>query len=460
VANEEHLLILRQGPDVWNKWREQNPETTPNLLSADLSEEYLSGANLSGGFLRAIDFSDAKLSDADLSGANLKYAKLIGADLNGADLNGADLGGADLSGANLHYAKLIGADLHYAKLDSADLSGADLNGANLSNAHLFGTNLIDAKLIGADLRDALLHAARLINAKLDEANLTGACLWETQRAGWSIRGISCESIYWGKKWEEKATYQLGDFERLFTDKTKIRLLYQDGISPLEIATLPALIQHLEASYPGCGLRLVSIREESGGAVVELAIEDFNEYSPHQLKQLQSGLEAEARERIEYQRQALLERDTRLHLEGEIKQLNLVVEKVIDKLALRPSIYVNNQGGFMGDKYDISGQAGAIGPNANAHDMTFNQVWNQLQGSIDLPKLADELSRLRQEMKKEAIEPGQDIAVSEIAKAEQSAKAGEGSKTLEHLKSAGKWALDIATKIGTSLAVEALKKSLG
>ncbi len=106
-----------------------------------------------------------------------------------------------------------------------------------------------------------------------------------------------------------------------------------------------------------------------------------------------------------------------------------------------------------------GQAGAIGPNAQAHDMAFNQVWTELEATTDIPKLAMELFQLRQEKRKIAIEPEHDIAVSEIAKAEQAAKAGNGSKTVAHLESAGKWALDIATKIGTSLAVEAIKKSM-
>lgn len=113
---------------------------------------------------------------------------------------------------------------------------------------------------------------------------------------------------------------------------------------------------------------------------------------------------------------------------------------------------------MRDLY-TTGQAGAIGPNAHAHDMTFNQIWNYMQSSVDLSQLANELTRLRQEMKKEAIEPEQDIAVSEIAKAEQAAKSGYGAKTLGHLKSAGKWAFDVATKIGTSLAAKAIKKSM-
>lgn len=113
---------------------------------------------------------------------------------------------------------------------------------------------------------------------------------------------------------------------------------------------------------------------------------------------------------------------------------------------------------MGDKYNV-GQGGAIGPNAHAHDMAFNQIWNQVQGTIELLKLAEELATLRRAMKQEALDAEQDIAVSEVAKAEQSAKIGNGPKTIEHLRSAGKWALDVATKIGTSLAVEVIKKSI-
>jgi hypothetical protein len=41
------------------------------------------------------------------------------------------------------------------------------------------------------------------------------------------------------------------------------------------------------------------------------------------------------------------------------------------------ITVNNQGGFMGDQYNV-GQAGAVGPNAHAHNMVFNQIGSQIE----------------------------------------------------------------------------------
>jgi hypothetical protein len=55
----------------------------------------------------------------------------------------------------------------------------------------------------------------------------------------------------------------------------------------------------------------------------------------------------------------------------------------------------------GDTYNISGQVGAVGPNSRAEHNTFNQIWNQSKDSIDLPKLAEELERLRTAMKQNA-----------------------------------------------------------
>ena len=51
----------------------------------------------------------------------------------------------------------------------------------------------------------------------------------------------------------------------------------------------------------------------------------------------------------------------------------------------------------GDRYS-AGQAGAIGPGAHAHHMTFQQIWNQSASEIDLSLLARELSTLRQSLK--------------------------------------------------------------
>lgn len=85
------------------------------------------------------------------------------------------------------------------------------------------------------------------------------------------------------------------------------------------------------------------------------------------------------------------------------------------------------GGFSMNKFDISGgQIGVAGSHIHAHDMTFTQIGSQIENTVDLLQLADELSELRKAMKQEAIEADQDIAVSDIAKAEQAARARNAS----------------------------------
>ena len=109
VGNLDFLGILRQGPEVWNAWRKENPYVVI----------YLKGVNL----------READLETANLQGANLEKANLQGANLQHADLEGAYLQKADLRGAYLQYTNLQG-----AYLQKADLQGAYLRGANFDGA--------------------------------------------------------------------------------------------------------------------------------------------------------------------------------------------------------------------------------------------------------------------------------------------------------------------------------------
>jgi len=48
MPNQKHLRILRQGVEVWNKWREENPYIKPDLEMADLRRMDLFGVNFRG----------------------------------------------------------------------------------------------------------------------------------------------------------------------------------------------------------------------------------------------------------------------------------------------------------------------------------------------------------------------------------------------------------------------------
>jgi hypothetical protein len=115
---------------------------------------------------------------------------------------------------------------------------------------------------------------------------------------------------------------------------------------------------------------------------------------------------------------------------------------------------------MGDRYEVHGQVGAVGPNSHVHDVTLQQTWIELSDQIDLPTLASELSRLRIALRERATTIDDDKAVAEIAQAEIAAQHGDGPGALRNLKKAGRWALDIALSIGVDVATGAIKVALG
>lgn len=146
MANQEHLEILKQGVEVWNKWRREHLKITPNINGAVLTYTDLSRVNLFGTDLSRAILIHTNFFGANLFGANLLRAELNGTELSYADLSLAVLTGANLSSANLRGANLTGTNLRGANLSSANLTGANLTKTILSNAILTDTDFTDAKL--------------------------------------------------------------------------------------------------------------------------------------------------------------------------------------------------------------------------------------------------------------------------------------------------------------------------
>ena len=73
MANQEQLDILKQGVQVWNRWRGEHPD----IIRPDLSNTNLYNANLSGA-----DLSYANLNDADLKEAIVGYTSFGDVDLS------------------------------------------------------------------------------------------------------------------------------------------------------------------------------------------------------------------------------------------------------------------------------------------------------------------------------------------------------------------------------------------
>jgi hypothetical protein len=114
----------------------------------------------------------------------------------------------------------------------------------------------------------------------------------------------------------------------------------------------------------------------------------------------------------------------------------------------------------GDAYVNKGQAGVMGPSGTAGGNIFQQTWTDAQGSIDLKSLSADLLTLRKQLRELDQDGSHDIEIGAVAAAEKAAAAGDPPEVLNHLKAAGKWAFEMATKVGTSVAAAALKTALG
>lgn len=253
-----------------------------------------SGHDIGGLMLRNVSLAGSNLSGQQLARIDFSNSNLVDANLQGADLTSAIFTNAQLAGANFKGANIKGAIFKSASLEGVDLRGMDLTKADLTNANL----------IGCDLRET-----NLSKAKLNDANITGSKLWNVTTTGWVIANIQCNLAYWDKGGKEKTVYRTHEFERIFGESITIELRYPYRLADHELATLPIFIEHLAAVNWGIILRLKSISDVAGGALVKFVVEEVGAHNPTQLK---ARLQDEA-DRIQLA-QLSLRTNSQLHLQ--------------------------------------------------------------------------------------------------------------------------------------------------
>jgi len=161
MANEEQLAILRQGVEVWNRWREENQDNKVDL----------SGANLYGANLRRVD-----LNKANLETANLSYANLTGANFTGANLTRTILTGADLRQANLRVDHLVDCNFFDALVGQTIFGSLDLGEiTGLKKAHHYSPSTIGTDTISKSkgkIPEIFLRGCGLSDVDIEYSKLT------------------------------------------------------------------------------------------------------------------------------------------------------------------------------------------------------------------------------------------------------------------------------------------------
>ena len=182
MADQQHLTILLQGINIWNKWRIDNPDIKPDLSKVSLYNHNVYEFVVRGpgitivrdkAFFKEVDFSDTNLSGAYLhnvvfNGSNFRDASPEGAILTEAHLNKCVLLNANLTNAKLQNSYLVDSNLQGSIFYQAKLSYA-----NLSNSNAFETNFESADLYGVKFDTVKLWNNNFKNASLPTANLSG-----------------------------------------------------------------------------------------------------------------------------------------------------------------------------------------------------------------------------------------------------------------------------------------------
>jgi len=235
---------------------------------------------------------------------------------------------------------------------------------------------------------------------------------------------------------------------------------------------PTVRAKVRIEQEGVRIRMTIETQEGNRELIEHTLEDYGlvlmgqklpeDLVPERLQAmaLRHKLELVSME-LRFQKELFIE--TRESQRGRVESLERQVTElqrmIGGKLMQAPKLInsVNIDGGIMGDKYKV-GQAGAVGRNAEA--LNVSQVWNEIRNQCNLADLADDLARLRKELKARSVESEHDEEIGSVAAAEKAAREQDGPKTLSMLRGAGKWALDVAKDVGTKVAAEALKGALG
>ncbi len=314
LKNVDFISSNLEGADLQNNDFTNAKLIAARLNNANLSSSILTNANMltastRNARLENIDFSSHDISglilkNISLAGSNLEGQKLSRIDLSNSNLEEVNFKDADLSNTILSNANLTNANLQGAKLSGATFRSADLNGVDLSNMDLQKADFSGANLSNCDLREA-----NLTKAQLSKANITGTKLWKIHTSGWVISNVICHYAFWDKRGKEKTTYRKHEFERIFAESISIELRYPYRLTANELATLPIFIEHLQAVHWGIILRLRSISDVAGGALVQFVVEEVGSHNPSELK---ATLQHEA-DRIQLA-QLSLRTNTKLHLQ--------------------------------------------------------------------------------------------------------------------------------------------------
>ncbi len=157
MANEKHLNIFRKGKNVWNEWRNNNPNIIPDFRKYNFYDDqikynsiygqpYLEGYNFDG-----VDFFETSMRDGDyincsFNGSKMNYVDACFANFFDCKFNDASIRVSKIGSASFIDCEFFKTNLSYCSAEETSFNNCYIESTNLSNISFIKTNFSNSTL--------------------------------------------------------------------------------------------------------------------------------------------------------------------------------------------------------------------------------------------------------------------------------------------------------------------------
>ena len=184
MAISEHVEIFKKGSQVWNTWRDENPNLSPDLSDIDFEKDVhthkemydmpeFTGYNLSHMNLNRITARNSYFINCFFAGSTLNFSDICFSFFQNCSFEEASLAVSKIGSAEFHECDFTNTDLSYCSAEETKFLGSKFISTKLSHMSLVKTDFTDtvidqARVYGVSAWDLILDGSTQSNILIEE----------------------------------------------------------------------------------------------------------------------------------------------------------------------------------------------------------------------------------------------------------------------------------------------------
>ncbi len=169
MADPEHVRLLKAGREPWNRWREENRHTRPELSDLNFEKDVWDGV----GLYDLPSFEGFDFSEANLRRISARNSTFLDCRFDGAGLHFSDVCFSRFDGCSF-----LEAGIRVTKLGSASFVNCDFEGADLAYCTAEETDFSGSRFVDTNLDHTRLVKATLVGCHVENVSFYGSSAWD------------------------------------------------------------------------------------------------------------------------------------------------------------------------------------------------------------------------------------------------------------------------------------------